>query len=161
MEQLLLIGARVGGLLKARGETVAIAESSAGGLISAALLAVPGASAFFLGGGVLYTGRARHRLFGLGREDVEGIRSASEPYAVLLAKTARQRLGASWGLAETGATGPTGNGYGDAAGHACLAVDGPRERVKTLETGCSDRLQNMLAFAEAALELLEASITME
>jgi nicotinamide-nucleotide amidase len=86
MEQLLSTAARVGELLKARGETVAVAESSTGGLISAALLAVPGASAFYMGGGVLYTARARHRLLGLGREDVEGMRSASPPYAMLLAR---------------------------------------------------------------------------
>ena len=159
MDQLLLIAARVGALLKARGETVAVAESSAGGLISAALLAVPGASAFYVGGGVIYTARARHRLLDLGRQDVEGIRSASEPYAALLADTVRERLGTTWGLSETGATGPTGNGYGDAAGHACLAVAGPVSLVETLETGSGDRWRNMLAFAEAALKLLEAAIT--
>ena len=161
MDQLLLITARVGALLKARGETVAVAESSAGGLISAALLAVPGASAFYVGGGVLYTGRARHRLLGLGREDVEGIRSASEPYAALLAETARERLGTTWGLSETGAAGPTGNGYGDAAGHACLAVSGAVSLDETLETASADRWRNMLAFAEAALALLETAITAE
>jgi nicotinamide mononucleotide (NMN) deamidase PncC len=110
---------------------------------------------------VLYTGRARHRLLGLGREDVEGIRSASEPYAALLAETARERLGTTWGLSETGAAGPTGNGYGDAAGHACLAVSGAVSLVETLETGSADRWRNMLAFAEAALALLETAITAE
>ncbi len=161
MDELFTIAARVGGLLKARGETVGVAESSAGGLISAALLAVPGASAFFIGGGVIYTARARHRLLGLGREDVEGVRSASEPYATLLANTVRERLDTTWGLAETGAAGPTGNGYGDAAGHACLAVSGAHALVETLETGQTDRLENMLTFAEAALRLLETAITGE
>src|SRR3984957_20882496 len=102
--------------LKARGQTVAVAESSAGGLISAALLAVPGASAYLLGGSVVYTGKARMALLGLRREDVAGMRSSSEPYAVLLARTVRENLGATWGLSETGAAGPTGNGCGDGGG---------------------------------------------
>jgi len=161
MEELFLIAGRVGAVLKARGETIAVAESSAGGLISAALLAVPGASAFYIGGGVVYTGRARHRLLGLGREDVAGIRSASEPYAALLARTAQERLGADWGLAETGAAGPTGNGYGDAAGHACLAVAGAASLIRTIETGSTDRVRNMIVFAKDGLLLLEEAITVQ
>jgi len=148
----------LGETLKARGETVAVAESSAGGLISAALLAVPGASAYFLGGGVIYTGKARMALLGLRREDVAGMRSSSEPYAQLLARTVRENLGAVWGLAETGAAGPTGNPYGDAAGHSCLAVSGPTEMAFTLETGVPDRAANMEAFAKAALELLQSAL---
>lgn len=135
-------------------QTVAVAESSAGGLISAALLAVPGASAYFQGGGVIYTGRARHRLLGLDREAVAGMHSASEPYALLLARTVRRQLGTTWGLAETGAAGPTGNPYGDAPGHSCLAIAGPVEQALTLETGSPDRLENMGRFAEEALALL-------
>jgi nicotinamide-nucleotide amidase len=141
-------------ILKDRRETIAVAESSAGGLISAALLAVPGASAYFVGGGVVYTHTARSALLGTTDEMLSGIRSASEPYALLLARTIRERLGTTWGVAETGATGPTGNRYGDPAGHACLAVTGPRERVLTLRTGSDDRAANMEAFATAALRLL-------
>jgi nicotinamide-nucleotide amidase len=144
--------------LKARGQTVAVAESSAGGLISASLLAVPGASAYFLGGAVVYTGKARMALLGLRREDVAGMRSSSEPYAVLLAKTARENFGADWGLSETGAAGPTGNPYGDAAGHTCVAVSGPAEMAFTLETASPDRAANMEAFARAALELLRSAM---
>ena len=144
----------LGGRLKSLGQTVAVAESSAGGLISAALLSVPGASAYYLGGAVVYTGRARMRLLGLSREAVAGMRSSSEPYALLLARTVRGQFDATWGLAETGAAGPGGNPYGDAAGHSCLAVSGPEELVITLETGDSDRAANMTAFAAAALDLL-------
>jgi PncC family amidohydrolase len=144
--------------LKARGETVAVAESSSGGLISAALLAVPGASAYFLGGAVVYTGKARMALLGLTREDVAGVRSSSEPYALILARRVRENLGAAWGLSETGAAGPTGNPYGDAAGHSCLAVSGPAEMAFTLETGSGDRAANMEAFARAALELLQQAL---
>ncbi|HVP86150.1 MAG TPA: CinA family protein [Rhizomicrobium sp.] len=159
MKDLLPVAERAGGLLKARGETVAVAESSSGGLLSAALLAVPGASAYFLGGGVVYTAKARVLLMDLPREAVNGMRSASEPYALLLAKTARARFGSTWALSETGAAGPTGNPYGDAAGHSCIAIAGPGlERAITLETGSADRVENMYAFTRAALDLLLAEI---
>ncbi len=154
MQELMDLATRAGALLKARGETVAVAESSSGGLISAALLGVPGASAYFLGGGVIYTARARAVLMSLPRESVAGMRSASEPYALLLARTARERLGATWGLSETGASGPTGNPYGDAAGHSCLAISGPVETVITVETGSPDRIANMYAFTTEALNLV-------
>src|SRR5438874_10068564 len=140
--------------LKAGKQTLGVAESSSGGLVSAALLAVPGASAYFLGGAVVYTAKARMSLVGLPREAVAGMRSASEPYALLLARTVRENLGATWGLSETGASGPTGNPYGDAAGHTCLAVSGPMEMAFTLETGIADRVANMHAFTLAALQLL-------
>ncbi|HEU0158475.1 MAG TPA: CinA family protein [Hyphomicrobiaceae bacterium] len=146
--------AAIAARLKARGETLAVAESSAGGLISAALLAVPGASAYFLGGAVVYTRQARRGLLAISDEAMSGIRSASEPYAVLLARTVRERMGASWGLAETGATGPSGNRYGDPAGHACVAVDGPTRRVLTLATGSADREANMQTFTQRALATL-------
>src|SRR5205814_6691477 len=123
----------------------------AGGLISGALLAVPGASAYLLGGGVIYTQAARRGLLQVPDDAVKGIRSSTEAYALLNARTVRERLGATWGLAETGASGPTGNRYGDAAGHACIAVAGPVERVMTLETGDADREKNMWAFTRAAL----------
>lgn len=153
-ETLAPLAERLAGRLKASEQSVAVAESSAGGLISAALLAVPGASAYFLGGAVVYTGRARMRLLDIPREAVAGMRSASQPYALLLARTIRERFAATWGLSETGAAGPTGNGYGDAAGHTCIAVSGPFEHAMTLETGEADRVVNMQAFAAAALELL-------
>jgi nicotinamide-nucleotide amidase len=144
----------IAALLNQRGETLAVVESSAGGLVSAALLAVPGASAFFLGGAVVYTRLSRNILLAIPDAALAGMRPATEPYALLLARSVRERFAASWGLAETGATGPTGNRYGDAAGHACLAVAGPREQAATLETGHGERLANMHEFTGAALELL-------
>jgi nicotinamide-nucleotide amidase len=154
----LSIAGALGALLKDRKQTVAVAESSAGGLISAALLAVPGASAYFLGGSVIYTQPARRALLRIGDDAVKGIRSSTEAYAQLKARTVRELLGATWGLAETGASGPTGNRYGDTAGHACIAVAGPVERVMTLETGVVDRESNMWAFTRAALKLLEDAV---
>ena len=144
--------------LVAARQTVAVSESSAGGLISAALLAIPGASAYFMGGGIIYTQGARRALLGIADESVKGMRSSTEAYALVCARTVREKLGTTWGVAETGATGPTGNRYGDAAGHACLAVAGPVERVITLETGQPDREANMWAFTRAALDLFVACL---
>lgn len=152
------LAAEIGRLLKARKETIAISESSAGGLISAALVAVPGCSAFYLGGGVIYTKIAREQLAGIPREDVKGLRSATEPYARLLARRARERLGATWGVAETGASGPTGNAYGDAPGHCAIAVSGPMDAALIVETGVADREANMREFARRALKLLESCL---
>jgi PncC family amidohydrolase len=152
------IAARVAQRLIARGETIAVSESSAGGLISAALLAVPGASAYFLGGAVVYTGAARLALLGITPDDLTGMRPSTEPYAALLARTVRTKFQATWGLSETGATGPGGNRYGDAAGHACLGIDGPAPATRTIETGSTDRAANMQAFALAALTLLEEAL---
>ena len=158
MESLIALGSVVGALLKERNQTLAIAESSAGGLINAALVAVPGASAYYLGGAIVYTLAGRSALLGLTAQDMLGIRSASEPFAQLLARRVRDNLGATWGLSETGASGPTGNRYGDAPGHACIAVSGPVEAVITVETGSADREANMWAFARRAVELLEACL---
>ena len=156
---LFALGTRVGDALAARGETVAVAESSAGGLVSAALLARPGASAYYLGGAVVYTRRAVRRLTALTPADATGIRSSSLPWARLLARHQRQRFRATWAIAETGAAGPDGNPYGDPAGHTCLAVAGPIEADRLLQTGDCDRAANMLAFAGAALALLEEAIS--
>ncbi len=154
MTDLTRLSAGIAEQLKQRGDTVAVAETSGGGLISASLLAVPGASAYFLGGGVLYTQDSRRILLRVPDSEMEGIRSSSEPYAELLARTMRERFESTWGVAETGAAGPTGNRYGDDAGHTCVAVSGPVSAVKTLETGSKDRAANMQAFTDAALELL-------
>ena len=157
MDQLTSMAKVLGALLKEKEATVAVAESSTGGLVSAALLAIPGASAYFMGGGVIYTRDARRELLGL-PEDVIIMRAATEEYALLVARAVRDKLGTTWGLAETGASGPTGNRYGDAAGHSCMAVVGPIERATTLETGSADREHNMWRFAAGALELLEAVV---
>jgi nicotinamide-nucleotide amidase len=160
MDRLLPIAEKIAARLIERKETVAVAEGSAGGLISAALLAVPGASAYFVGGAVVYTGAARSAFTGISLDEMkaQGIRPASEPYAALLAARAGERLGTTWALAEAGAAGPSGNRYGDPAGHTCIAVVGPSKRTATLRTGSNDRRANMLAFAARALELLAEEI---
>ena len=154
MKELVAIAEQIAVKLVARKQTIAVAESSTGGLIAASLLAVPGASAYFLGSAVVYTRDARRILMDIPDEAMKGIRSASEPYAKLLASQIRKRFSSDWGLSETGATGPTGNRYGDAAGHSCMAVAGPQRAVFTLETGSADRQANMQRFASTALDLL-------
>lgn len=158
MNELLPLAETIAARLKDRGETIAVAESSTGGLISAALLAVPGASAYFLGGAVAYTRRAKSLLLAIDDTALGQFRSSTEPHALLLARRARAQFAATWGLGETGAAGPSGNRYGDPAGHTCLAIAGTAERAVTLETGSSDRLANMRAFAAAALELLAGNL---
>jgi nicotinamide-nucleotide amidase len=154
MKDLVAIAEKIAAKLIERKQTIAVAESSTGGLIAASLLAVPGASAYFLGGAVVYTRDARRILMDIPDDAMKGIRSASEPYAKLLASQMRKRFATDWGLSETGATGPTGNRYGDAAGHSCMAVAGPQAEVMTLETGSADRFSNMQVFAATALNLL-------
>jgi nicotinamide-nucleotide amidase len=154
MQDLVAIAEQIAAKLIERRQTIAVAESSTGGLISAALLAVPGASAYFLGGAVVYTRDARRILMDIPDDAMKGIRSASEPYAKLLASQMRTRFASDWGLSETGATGPTGNRYGDAAGHSCIGVAGLEPSAMTIETGTADRVANMQVFASTALNFL-------
>lgn len=159
MQVLLPIAEKIAARLIQRNETIAVTESSTGGLIAASLLAVPGASAYFLGGAVAYTRVARQTLLGIGDADMEGLRPSTGTYSLMIARRVRERHSAIWGVGETGASGPTGNRYGDAAGHTCIAVVGPLERVITLETGSADRQANMAAFAMRALELLDEALS--
>jgi PncC family amidohydrolase len=159
MKDLVDLADKVAAILTERKQTIAIAESSTGGLISAALVAVPGASAYFLGGGIVYTRQSRRLLLDVPDAALDGMRPSTEPYALLMARTTQRQFSATWALAETGATGPTGNRYGDAAGHSCIAIAGLAERAMTLETGKSDRLENMHAFAAAALNFLLQAVS--
>ncbi len=161
MSRLTAMASSVGERLKASGASLGVSESSCGGLISATLVAVPGASAYYLGGGVIYTAASREGLLAIGPQAMQGLRASTEAYALLNARTIRETLGATWGLAETGASGPTGNRYGDDAGHACIAVAGPVTRAITLETAVADREANMWTFAQAALDLLLACMAEE
>ena len=152
--QLNSMAVSVGDLLKEKNQTVSVSEASAGGLISAALLSVSGASAYFVGGGVIYTRQARRVLIGA-PEDVVKMRASTEEFALIMARLIREKLDTDWGLCETGASGPTGNRYGDEAGHCCMAVSGPVEAAITLETGSNDREANMQKFAASALQFLD------
>jgi PncC family amidohydrolase len=159
LQDLLPQAERIAAKLKARNETISIAESSTAGMLSAALLAVPGASAYFLGGAVVYTRQSRAALLGVTDEELVGITPSTEAYALLFARKIRGKLATTWSVGETGTAGPTGSRYGHAAGHSCIAVIGPGgERSITVETGKSDRVDNMRAFSIAALDLLEKGL---
>jgi len=140
--------------LKARGETIAVAESTTGGLISARLLSVPGASAYFLGGTVIYTHGSRRVFLGVSAEKQQGMKPLTEEMAMFFAKEVREKLGATWGIAELGIAGPTGSRYGHEAGNSVIAVSGPVESAVKIDTGHNDRPRNMEAFADRACQLL-------
>ena len=158
MPDLTSMSAAVGALLKERQQTIAVTESSCGGLISASLVAVPGCSAFYVGGATIYTRTAQYGLLHVAESAFEGIRSSTEPYALMNSRNVRAALGTTWALSETGASGPTGSSHGDDPGHSCMAVVGPVERSITVETRVADREANMWIFAKAALELREKCI---
>nr|WP_093169077.1 CinA family protein [Variovorax sp. YR216] len=152
---LAVLAERVGACLRRRGESVAVVESSAGGLVSASLLAIPGASAFYLGGAVVYSRRAGRALLGLTAADLAGMRGETEPYALLVAGRIRDSHRATWGLSESGASGPSGSPYGDPPGRVCLAVVGATSVAKTIETGGVERATNMDMFARHLLQLFD------
>jgi nicotinamide-nucleotide amidase len=154
MQELIAAAEKIGAILKDRHETIAVAESSAGGLISAALLAMPGASAYFMGGSVVYTRASRRDLLGIPDSAFAGIKPGTEALAVVIARGAREKLAATWAISEIGAAGPTGTSYGNPPGSCWIAVAGPVERAITLQTGISDRYTNMIKFAAAALDLV-------
>ena len=158
MRELIPHAEKVAVLLRKRKETIAVAESSAGGLIAAALLALPGASAYFKGGAVLYTRASWHVLKDFEDERFAGAEPATEANAQVRARIIREQFAADWGIGETGAAGPTGGRYGNAAGRACIAVAGARERAATIATGKDERVANMYAFAAGALDLLAATL---
>ena len=162
LQDLLPQAERIAAKLKARGETVSVAESSTAGMISAALLAIPGASAYFIGGAVVYTRQSRTELLRVTEAEfaaLTGITPSTEPYALLFARKIRERLATTWSVGETGTAGPTGSRYGHAAGHSCVAIIGPNgERSLTVETGKDDRVDNMRVFSIAALDLLEKAL---
>lgn len=147
---------RIAALLRARGERVAVADGATGGLISASLLTVPGALDFFVGGGVVYSLRARDVLFDLPRDAYKGMRGASADYALLQARAIRDNFGGDWGLAESGAVGGSAHPSGAPAGRSVAALAGPGgEHTAMLGTGSDDRIANMAAFTRNALDLIE------
>jgi nicotinamide-nucleotide amidase len=158
MQILLPPAEKIGETLKRRGETIAVAESSSGGLISAALLSVPGASSYFIGSAVFYTRKSLAGLLNLSESDFAQMRGLTEPTATLLAGAIRKQLSTSWAIAEIGASGPTGSRYGDPAGTSCIAVVGEKTRSIVVKTGSPDRVANMQAFAQAALNLLQDAL---
>ena len=156
--QLTDLSANSANLLKTRNESVVVSESSTGGLISASLLAVAGASAYFEGGVVVYTLNSRRLYLGLRREDVQDLEPLSEPMAAKFATVAREQMNTTWAISELGAAGPTGARYGHPAGTCVLAIEGPVQMSTTVQTGRDDREANMWAFTRAAFTLFEQAL---
>jgi PncC family amidohydrolase len=152
--QLTVLAEEAARKLRERQEKIAVAESACGGLISASLLSIPGASAYYVGGTVTYTRVANQALLAGAVVLPDGLQAETEEYALYLAHAAAARLGTTWAIGESGAAGPTGSRYGDPAGHVWVAVAGPAESTRHLLTGSSDRSANMIAFAATALGLL-------
>jgi len=148
----------IGARLVERGESVAVAESTSGGLVSAALLSVAGASRYYAGGGVVYTLASRTALAGVSAEQYANYRGTTPEMLVTLAESMRQRLGATWCIAESGLAGPTGSRFGAPAGKVTVSVAGPVVRTETGETGLTDCEANMVEFASRALRVLSQAI---
>ena len=108
---------------------------------------------------MVYTRQSRVLLPRIPDSALDGMRLRPNPMLCWMARTAQQRFNSTWALAETGATGPTGNRYGDAAGHSCIATAGGAEASMTLETGKADRLANMHAFTMEALNFLLKAVS--
>lgn len=161
LESLAKIAAQAGDMLKARAEKIAVVDGATGGLISASLLAMPGASAFFLGGSVIYSLKGRRIALDHAPGSLRGLTSATEVYAIAQARLIRERFGADWGIAETGAAGGgSAHPLGVASGTSAFAVVGPNGITAShkIETGSNDRLPNMQAFTAGALTLLRDTL---
>jgi PncC family amidohydrolase len=144
----------VSNALKARGETIAVAESTTGGLISAQLLSMPGASAYFLGGTIIYTRVSRKVFLDASAEKLQGVKPLTKEMAIFFARQVREKLAATWGIAELGIAGPTGSAYGYEAGNSVIAVSGPIEAAVRINTGHNDRVRNMEEFTACACQFL-------
>ena len=151
-EQISDLANRVGEKLKSRNETVSVAESTTGGLVSAALLSVAGASQYYAGGSVVYTRESRRAFLDIDKQELEGLKPLTPEMALVFAEAARDKLSATWGLSELGASGPSDSPYGHPAGSSVFAVSGPKSNARMLQTGVSNREENMVAFTEAVLE---------
>ena len=108
--------------LKARGLTLAAAESCTGGLAAKRLTDVPGASAVFLGGVVSYTNGVKERVLHVPRETLEMYSAVSEQTARAMAEGVRALTGADLGLSVTGVAGPDRDDRGHAVGTVYLAL---------------------------------------
>ena len=154
MDNLAELSSEIAIILKKNKQTVSVIESSSGGLISSALLSQEGASAYYMGGQVIYTLQSIRAITELSIRDLKekNIRSSSEPFALLIAQKSCDLYKTDWAIGESGAAGPTGNGYGDPAGYSCFAVAGMKEKTSHIYTNSEIRFKNMNAFAKASLE---------
>ena len=149
------VAMRIAALLIESSATVSVAESSTGGLISANLLAVPGASKYFQGGSVIYTLASRRAFLDLEKQRLKDLKPLTEEMVIEFAHAAREKLDTTWGIAELGAAGPAGTPYGHGPGVSVIGISGPINETITIETHSDDRQGNMQKFTESGLKLFE------
>jgi PncC family amidohydrolase len=147
------VAARVLEVLARRGETLATAESLTGGLLSARLTDVPGASRSFVGGVVSYATRVKVSALGVPPAVVQEHGVVSEQCALAMADGVRDRLDATWGVATTGVAGPDRQ-EGRAVGTVWVALSGPAGATARLLDLSGDRTAIRRSAGDAALELL-------
>lgn len=145
---------RVGEALRARGWTVALAESCTGGLVGHRLTEVPGSSEYFLGGVVAYAYDAKERLLGVRHQTLYDHGAVSRETAIEMAHGARVAFGADVGLSVTGIAGPGGGMPDKPVGLTWIAVSTRTNDLAEQHMASGDRTANKLSAAEAALELL-------
>ena len=149
---------RIVSRLTERGETVAFAESTAGGLITAAVITVPGASAVIPGSLIAYGNRPKIDLLGVPRELLKEHGAVSAECARAMAERVRALMGTTWGVAETGIAGPGGGSPGKPAGGVYLAIAGPdgtRSEEFQFEGERGEVMQGIVA---AGLDLLARAL---
>lgn len=164
-------------ILRSRNQTLAISEAACGGLISAYIVSVPGASNFYIGGKLVYSLKQRLKLSGWSEEEISNYMGPSQQVALKLARTAKYELGSTYVLSETGFAGPSNNlhiqnndenGESDkelmddksqSVGTVYLGLSGPNGEASTWKnTGNVDRAKNMSEFAKLGLEFLLAQL---
>jgi PncC family amidohydrolase len=144
-------------LLHEKNETISIAETAAGGLISSSILSAPGASKIYKGGLTLYTLPSRIAYAGWSQETIANYRGPTTDIVSGLAKHVRKDLESTYTIAESGTAGPTGGSTPNRKpGYVALAVDCDKGTyTRELNTGLgTDRVANMKRFAVEALTLL-------
>jgi len=152
-EEQYTLASRIALFLLAHEETVAVCESSSGGLVSACLLSIPGASAYFIGGGVLYSYAIRKAIVNMGTEEHMRYGGSTPELISEMAKNFNNKIAATWVIGEGGAAGPSKSPYGHNAGYTALAIVGPVCRTQVIETGSANRIENMSEFATDLLRL--------
>jgi len=155
-----ILAIEVTDLLRSRNETVSIAETASGGLISATILSIPGTSKLFRGGLTLYTLESRVAFAGWTPAHIENYRGPTPEVVAGLAENVRGTLKSTWTVSESGTAGPTGgNTKNRTPGYVALAVASEAGTLtREVETGHEVRERNMVDFAIAALQLLKDAI---
>lgn len=149
----------VGELLLARGEKVAVSETTAGGLVSARILSVPGASGWFESGLVPYSSPTKWEALGMDREIAREHGAVSPQWVSATAEAMRRATGAAWAVAESGIAGPQGSRRSPKpVGSVAIAVSGPNGTVAQEIQLPGSRAEVMKQISEEVLTLLRTRL---